>query len=178
MRRVDSLEKTLVLGGIGGCREGREPLPDHAGESPLLSRSGGEKGLSADPDEVAVAVSGDGTETVETARGLRQRGVSKENRPQPIVQMGLFLDDQGIPLSIEEFPGNTLDAQTLKDAMRKTVDNFDMGRFILLADRGMYSGTNMLKVIDGGNGYIVAKSLLKSMASERAWRRGRRTGRA
>ena len=126
----------------------------------------------ADPDEEAETVAADGTRSVETVKGLRQRGVSKENRPQPIVQTGLFLDDQGIPLSIEEFPGNTLDAQTLKDAMRRTVDNFDMGRFILVADRGMYSGTNMLKVTDGGNGYIVAKSLLKSTAAERAWATG------
>ena len=126
----------------------------------------------ADPDEEVESVADDGTKTVETVKGLRQRGVSKENRPQPIVQMGLFLDDQGIPLSIEEFPGNTLDAQTLKDAMRKTVDNFDMGRFILVADRGMYSGTNMLKVVDGGNGYIVAKSLLKSTAADRKWATG------
>ena len=126
----------------------------------------------ADPDEDVEIVADDGTKTAKTVRGLRQRGVSKENRPQPIVQMGLFLDDQGIPLSIEEFPGNTLDAQTLKDAMRRTVDNFDMGRFILVADRGMYSGTNMQKVIDGGNGYVVAKSLLKSTAAERAWATG------
>ena len=126
----------------------------------------------ADPDEEVETEADDGTKKVETVKGLRQRGVSKENRPQPIVQMGLFLDDQGIPLSIEEFPGNTLDAQTLKDAMSRTVDNFDMGRFILVADRGMYSGTNMLKVIDGGNGYIVAKSLLKSTAADRKWATG------
>ncbi len=126
----------------------------------------------ADPDEEAETVADDGTKKVETVRGLRQRGVSKENRPQPIVQTGLFLDGQGIPLSIEEFPGNTLDAQTLKDAMRRTVDNFDMGRFILVADRGMYSGTNMLKVVDGGNGYIVARSLLKSAAADRKWATG------
>jgi hypothetical protein len=126
----------------------------------------------ADPDEEVEAEADDGTKKVETARGLRQRGVSKENRREPIVQTGLFLDDQGIPLSIEEFPGNTLDAQTLKDAMRRTIDNFDMGRFILVADRGMYSGTNVLKVIDGGNGYIVAKSLLKSTAADRRWATG------
>lgn len=126
----------------------------------------------ADPDEEVETVAADGTRSVETVKGLRQRGVSKENRPQPIVQTGLFLDDQGIPLSIEEFPGNTLDAQSLKDAMRRTVDNFEMGRFILVADYGMYSGTNMLKVTDGGNGYIVAKSLLKSTAAERAWATG------
>ena len=126
----------------------------------------------ADPDEEVESVADDGTKTVETVKGLRQRGVSKENRPQPIVQMGLFLDDQGIPLSVEEFPGNTLDAQTLKDAMRRTVDSFDMGRFILVADRGMYSGANMQRVIDGGNGYIVAKSLLKSTAADRKWATG------
>ena len=126
----------------------------------------------ADPDEEVEGVADDGTKKVEAVKGLRQRGVSKENRPQPIVQTGLFLDDQGIPLSIEEFPGNTLDAQTLKDAMHRTVDNFDMGRFILVADRGMYSGTNMLKVIDGGNGYIVARSLLKSTATDRKWATG------
>ena len=126
----------------------------------------------ADPDENVDKEAEDGTNTLETVKGLRQRGVSKENRLQPIVQMGLFLDDQGIPLSIEEFPGNTLDAQTLKESMHKTIDNFDMGRFILVADRGMYSGTNMQKVIDGGNGYIVAKSLLKSTMTERKWATG------
>ncbi len=126
----------------------------------------------ADPDETVETVAADGSKKSETVKGLRQRGVSKENRREPIVQTGLFLDDQGIPLSIEEFPGNTLDAQTLKDAMHRTIDNFDMGRFILVADRGMYSGTNVLKVIDGGNGYIVAKSLLKSMAADRRWATG------
>jgi len=126
----------------------------------------------ADPDETVETVAADGSKKSETVKGLRQRGVSKENRREPIVQTGLFLDDQGIPLSIEEFPGNTLDAQTLKDAMHRTIDNFDMGRFILVADRGMYSGTNVLKVIDGGNGYIVAKSLLKSTAADRRWATG------
>ena len=53
----------------------------------------------ADPDEEVETVAADGTRSVETVKGLRQRGVSKENRPQPIVQTGLFLDDQGIPPS-------------------------------------------------------------------------------
>lgn len=51
-------------------------------------------------------------------KGLRKMGVSKENRKQPIVQMGLFLDDNGIPISIEMFPGNTLDHLTFREAMR------------------------------------------------------------
>ena len=102
-------------------------------------------------------------------KGLRKMGVSKENRKQPIVQMGLFLDDNGIPISIEIFPGNTLDHLTFRTAMRNTVDILDMERFILIADRGMYNGTNMCHVLDQGNGYIVSKSLKKSTKKEREW---------
>lgn len=96
-------------------------------------------------------------------------GVSKENRKQPIVQMGLFLDDNGIPISIEMFPGNTLDHLTFRTAMRNTVDTLNLERFILIADRGMYNGTNMCHVLDGKNGYIVSKSLKKSTKKERDW---------
>lgn len=102
-------------------------------------------------------------------RGLRKMGVSKENRKQPIVQMGLFLDDNGIPISIEMFPGNTLDHLTFRTAMKNTVDNLDLDRFILIADRGMYNGTNMCHVLDQGDGYIVSKSLKKSTKKEREW---------
>ena len=116
----------------------------------------------ADEDEV----DGDGN----TVRpGLRKFGVSKENRKQPIVQIGLFMDDNGIPISFGMFPGNTLDHHTLRPAMKQTVDTFGLGRFILVADRGMYSGTNMCHVTDAGNGYIVSKSLRKSTAAERRW---------
>ena len=102
-------------------------------------------------------------------KGLRKMGVSKENRKQPIVQMGLFLDDNGIPLSIEVFPGNTLDHLTLRTAMKNTVDTLGLGRFILIADRGMYSGTNMCHVLDQKDGYIVSKSVKKSSKAEREW---------
>lgn len=102
-------------------------------------------------------------------KSLGQMGVSKENRKQPIVQMGLFLDDNGIPISIEMFPGNTLDHLTLRTAMKNTVNDLELERFILVADRGMYSGTNMCHVINNGNGYIVSKSIKKSKQSERKW---------
>ena len=101
-------------------------------------------------------------------KGLRKMGVSKENRKQPIVQMGLFLDDNGIPISIEMFPGNTLDHLTLREATRQTVDTLGLDRFILVTDRGMYSGTNMCHVIDQGDGYIVSKSLKKTKKEERS----------
>lgn len=102
-------------------------------------------------------------------KGLRKFGVSKENRKQPIVQIGLFMDDKGIPVSFEMFPGNTLDHHTLRPAMERTVDGFGLGRFVLVADRGMYSAPNMCHVTDAGNGYIVSKSLRKSTAATRRW---------
>ena len=85
-------------------------------------------------------------------KGLRKMGVSKENRRQPIVQLGLFLDDEGIPISFGMFPGNTLDHHTLRPSMKETVDTLGLERFVLVADRGMYSGTNMCHVTDAGNG--------------------------
>lgn len=101
--------------------------------------------------------------------GLRKFGVSKENRRQPIVQLGLFLDDNGIPISFATFPGNTLDHHTLRPAMAETVGDLGIGRFVLVADRGMHSGTNMYAVREAGNGYIVSRSLRKTDRKERAW---------
>lgn len=103
------------------------------------------------------------------AKGLRKLGVSKESRKQPIVQLGLFMDDNGIPISFGMFPGNMLDHHTLKPAMKKSVDMLGMGRYILVADRGMHSGANMLHVVDAGNGYVVAKSLRESARGDVAW---------
>jgi len=101
--------------------------------------------------------------------GLRKMGVCKEERKLPIVQMGLFMDDMGIPIAIESFPGNTLDHLTLRAALKKNIDDIDFSRFVLIGDRGICVYTNLLHLLDAGNGYIVAKSLLKSTAAERGW---------
>ena len=103
------------------------------------------------------------------AKGLRQMGVCKEERHQPIVQMGLFMDDDGIPIAVESFPGNTLDQLTLRPAMKKTIDQLEFSRFILIADRGVCNYANIMHLLDAGNGYIVSKSLLKSSQKEREW---------
>lgn len=102
-------------------------------------------------------------------RGTRKLGVCKEERKLPIVQMGLFMDDDGIPISIESFPGNTLDHLTLRPAMKRSIDNLDFSRFILIADRGICNYMNLLHLLDAGNGYIVSKSLLKSTKAEQKW---------
>ena len=102
-------------------------------------------------------------------QGLRKMGVSKEKLKQPIVQMGLFMDDEGLPISVEVFPGNTLDHQTLQKSLNRSVEGLELSRFILVGDRGVCIGPAILNLLDDGNGYIFAKSVLKSSASERAW---------
>lgn len=102
-------------------------------------------------------------------KGLRKMGVCKEERKLPIVQMGLFMDDDGIPIAIETFPGNTLDHLTLRKSLEKNIHGLDFSRFILIADRGICNYPNLLHVLDAGNGYIVSKSLLKSTKKEQEW---------
>lgn len=103
------------------------------------------------------------------ACGQRKMGVCKEERKLPIVQMGLFMDDNGIPIAIESFPGNTLDHLTLRPALKKNIDNLNYSRFIMIADRGICQYNNLLYILDAGHGYIVSKSLLKSNATEQQW---------
>lgn len=102
-------------------------------------------------------------------KGQRKMGVCKEERKLPILQMGLFMDDNGIPIAVESFPGNTLDHLTLRPALAKNIDDLDFSRFILIADRGICNYMNLLHVLDAGNGYIVSKSLLKSTKKEQEW---------
>jgi len=117
-----------------------------------------------DPDEDEIKEDG----TI-IAKGMRKMGVCKEERRQPIVQMGLFMDDSGIPIAVESFPGNTLDHLTLKTALSKSIDNLEYSRFILVGDRGICSYPNILHILDNGNGYILAKSILKSNKHEKEW---------
>ncbi len=102
-------------------------------------------------------------------KGMREMGVCKEERKQPIVQMGLFMDDKGIPIAIESFPGNTLDHLTLRPALKKNIDDLEFSRFILITDRDICNYMNLIHVLDAGNGYIVSKSLLKSSKKEQEW---------
>jgi len=104
-----------------------------------------------------------------TKPGLRKKGVSKEKRGEPIVQMGLFIDENGIPISYQLFPGNHTDTTTLRPAMKKTVDNMNFGRVIIVADGGLNSGPNIAHILDSGNGYIVSKGTKKSDKTVKTW---------
>jgi len=101
--------------------------------------------------------------------GLRKKGVSKEKRGEPIVQMGLFIDDNGIPISYQLFPGNNTDTTTLRPALKKTINNMNFGKIIVVADGGLNSGPNIAHILDEKNGYIVSKSTKKSDKTVKAW---------
>lgn len=90
---------------------------------------------------------------------FRKKGVSKEHRPNPIIQMGLLMDDEGIPISFKLFEGNTNDCSTLMPVLDELKRDFNLGRIIVVADKGMNSGENIAYNIIHKNGYIFSKSV-------------------
>lgn len=100
---------------------------------------------------------------------IRQHGVCKEERHLPIIQMGLFMDENGYPISIEIFPGNTLDHLTVKQALNNNIDDLINSKFIFIADRGICSFDNMLEFVKRNKSYIVSKSIKKSNKDVKDW---------
>lgn len=90
---------------------------------------------------------------------LRRLGVSKEHRPNPIVQMGLFTDRNGIPISYRLFPGNTNDCETLKPLLSEMRREFNMGRIIVVADRGINTQKNIQSNILNREGYVYSQTV-------------------
>lgn len=103
------------------------------------------------------------------SNGLRKKGVSKEKRSEPIVQMGLFIDDNGLPIAYRLFPGNNIDQTTLRPALKKSIDTLNFGKVIIVADGGLNSDKNIAHILKTGNGYILSKSTKKSTKSVRTW---------
>lgn len=102
-------------------------------------------------------------------KGFRKKGVSKENRKEPIVQMGLFIDNNGIPVSHKLFSGNTQDKTTFKNVLENDVDEMNLGRIVIVADNGINTQENKYLIVDKSNGYIVSKSVKKSWTKLRDW---------
>jgi transposase len=90
---------------------------------------------------------------------FRKKGVSKEHRKTPIVQMGLFMDDKGFPVTYDLFPGNTNDGKTFSPMSESVRAQLDMDHIIFVADKAMMSGDNISDVITNHNGYIFSKSV-------------------
>lgn len=98
-------------------------------------------------------------ETGEFVAGLRKRGKSKENRPNPIVQMGMFMDMDGIPLAFVIFPGNESEQTSLKPLEQVLDHKFGMTDFIVSTDAGLGSEDNRRYNMAEGRDYICVQSL-------------------
>lgn len=107
-------------------------------------------------------------ETGEFIEGLRKRGKSKENRPNPIVQMGMFMDMDGIPLAFVIFPGNESEQtslQPLEDILHR---RFGLTEFVVSTDAGLGSESNRRYNMGEGRDYICVQSLPSLSEADRA----------
>lgn len=91
--------------------------------------------------------------------GLRQRGVSKEHRTDPIIQFGLFMDENSLPVCMSIFPGNTSDSLTFQPTMNKIKENYSLKKIIAVADKGMNSSKNIDYLVNNGNGFVFSQIL-------------------
>lgn len=91
--------------------------------------------------------------------GLLKRGVSKEHVVDPILQFGLMMDSNGIPISAEIFPGNTADSKTLIPVLNKVKTNYGLKRTVIVADKGMNSNENIDIICNNGDGYMFSQVL-------------------
>ena len=106
---------------------------------------------------------------VEQAEGSKQYGKSKEHRPNPIIQMGLFTDGQGIPLAFSLFPGNQNEQKSLKPLEQKALTDFGHEKFIYCCDAGLGSEANRELNHMGKRAFIVTQSIKKLPKEDREW---------
>ncbi len=105
--------------------------------------------------------------------GLRKRGVSKEHRPEAIVQMGLLLDAAGVPLDYGLFPGNVNDMSTMLPMMGKAGlrGASDPGgeRVVVVADKGLNTSANIAACTLDGNGFVFSQSVRRATRALKEW---------
>ena len=106
---------------------------------------------------------------IEEECGLRQYGKSKENRPNPIIQMGLFLDGDGIPMSFDMFEGNTNEQKTMKPLEEKIIKDFHSSKFVVCTDAGLASNTNRKFNNMSGRSFITAQSIKRLKLYLKQW---------
>lgn len=103
--------------------------------------------------------------------GLRRKGVSKEHRPGPIVQMGLLQDRNGLPITYRLFPGNAVDCLTMIPVLADMKRDFGLERVIAAADKGLNCSDNIAALFARGDGFVFSQSIrgTKSPAELREW---------
>ena len=106
---------------------------------------------------------------IEQEDGSKKYGKSKEHRPNPIIQMGLFMDGDGIPLSFSLFPGNMNEQKSLKPLEQKVLSEFGCQKFIYCSDAGL--GSEKIRNYNhmGERAFIVTQSIKKLKAEDKEW---------
>ena len=106
---------------------------------------------------------------IEQEDGSKKYGKSKEHRPNPIIQMGLFMDGDGLPLAFSLFPGNANEQTSLKPLEQKVLHEFGCQKFIYCSDAGLASENIRSFNHMGERAFIVTQSIKKLPAEDRAW---------
>lgn len=106
---------------------------------------------------------------IEEAEGLKQYGPSKEHKPNPIVQMGLFMDGNGIPLAFSISKGNTNEQQTLKPLEEKILEDFKLSKIVVCTDAGLASNDNRKFNDKDDRAFITTQSIKKLKNHLKDW---------
>lgn len=106
---------------------------------------------------------------IEQEEGLKQYGPSKEHRPNPITQMGLFMDGDGIPLAFNISPGNTNEQGTLTPTEEKILKDFELSKFIVCTDAGLASTDNRKFNNKDERAFITTQSIKKLKKHLKEW---------
>lgn len=106
---------------------------------------------------------------IEQADGLKQYGVSKENRPNPIVQMGLFMDGNGLPLAFSIQKGNTNEQTTLKPLEKQIIKDFGLSKVVICTDAGLAATANRKFNNVGNRSFVTTQSIKKLKKYLKDW---------
>lgn len=89
----------------------------------------------------------------------RRKGVCKEHRPNPIVQMGLLMDNSGLPVAYQLFPGNNNDCTTLIPVLKRIRREFGLGKAVVVSDKGLNTAKNAYYLANSRGGYVFSQSV-------------------
>ena len=106
---------------------------------------------------------------IEEAEGLKQYGKSKQHQPSPIVEMGLFMDGDGIPLAFNINSGNTNEQITLRPLEEQILKDFELSKFVVCTDAGLSSTENRKFNNIKGRAFITTQSVKKLKAHLKKW---------
>jgi transposase len=109
-------------------------------------------------------------------KGTKKRGPSKEHRKDPIIQMGLLMDSNGIPMAFNTFSGGESEKQSLLPTVRRVKKDYELKRIIVVADRGLNTSDNTAFLsgknhddMNGNDGYVYGQSVLVASREFKEW---------